>query len=271
MESTYPSPKRRRDLIVFFVLAFALSWMIGVPLALGNQGIMRPFLPPWAHYLYAYGPMLSALLVTWLSEGRQGLRELGSRMAMWRVRPIWWVVALSPLLLGLVVVLILNMTALGDISLSTIGEVQFLPPLGIGALLLWILTFGIGEETGWRGYALPRLQFGRSAFLATFILWFFWALWHLPAFFYLYDPAILPGWLIGQFAGAILFTWLFNSAAGSILIVAVWHGCFNFITSSQAGDGLLAAVISTIVMIWAVVILVVFKTKNLSRMEKVIK
>lgn len=271
MEQSYSSQKRTRDLSVYFVLAFAFSWLIGIPLALSNQGLIKPFLPPWAHYLFGYGPMLSALLVTWLSEGRQGLREIGSRMVMWKVRPIWWIVALSPLALGLVVALILNLAMASGITVSTIGEVQFLPPLGMGALLLWILTFGFGEETGWRGYALPRLQFGRSAFFATVILWFFWALWHLPAFFYLYDPAIAPMWLIGQFAGAILFTWLFNSSAGSILIVAIWHGCFNFISSSQAGNGLLAAVVSTIVMVWAVVILVVFKLPNLSHLKKVVK
>jgi membrane protease YdiL (CAAX protease family) len=215
--------------------------------------------------------MLSALIVTWISEGRPGLRDIGSRMVMWNVRPIWWIVALSPLILGFAIALILNMVTTSEISLSALGEVQFLPPLGIGALLLWILTFGIGEETGWRGYALPRLQDGRSAFIATVILWFFWALWHLPAFFYLYNPAILIGWLFGNFAGAILFTWLFNSSSGSILIVAIWHGCFNFITSSEAGDSLRAAVVSTMVMIWAVVIVLVFKPSNLSHMNKIIK
>jgi len=213
--------------------------------------------------------MLSALAVAGFSEGRQGLRDLFSRMVKWNVRPLWWAVAVSPLVLGLGVVLVLNLTSGSSISLSTLGEVKFLPGLGIGALFLWVFTFGFGEETGWRGYALPRLQSGRSAFLATVILWFFWALWHLPAYFYLYDPAIAPGWLIGQFAGAILFTWLFNSSTGSVLIVAIWHGCFNFITSSQAGSGLLAAVVSTVVMVWAVIILVAFKFRNLSHAEKV--
>jgi membrane protease YdiL (CAAX protease family) len=215
--------------------------------------------------------MLAAILVTWASEGRQGLKELGSRMVKWNVRPIWWIVALSPLAIGLATALALNAFAGSQISLRTIGEVQFLPPLGLGALLLWIVTFGIGEETGWRGFALPRLQFGRSAFAATVIVWFFWALWHLPAFFYLYDPSIAPLWLIGQFAGAILFTWLFNSASGSILMVALWHGCFNFISSSQSGDGLLAAIVSTIVMLWAVAIVIVCKPRNLSFSEKTVK
>jgi membrane protease YdiL (CAAX protease family) len=214
--------------------------------------------------------MLSALILTWISEGRSGLRDIGSRIAMWNVRPIWWIVALSPLVLGFAVALILNMITGSEIRLSALGEVQFLPPLGIGALVLWILTFGIGEEIGWRGYALPRLQVGRSALFATIILSIVWALWHLPAFFYLFDPAIAIGWGIGLFAGAIVFTWLFNSSGGSILIVAIWHGCFNFITSSDAGNGMLAAVVSTIVMVWAVVVVVIFKPATLSHTNKVV-
>lgn len=266
----YSHPRTKTGhLVAYFALAYAISWSIAIPLALANQGIIEPILPQWAHYFVAYGPILSALIVTWITEGRPGLREIGSRIAMWNIHPMWWIVALSPLVLGFVVALSLNVVTGSQIRLATLGEVQFLPPLGMGALFLWVFTFGIGEEVGWRGYALPRLQNGRSALAATIILWIFWALWHLPAFFYLYDPAILIGWLIGQFAGAILFTWLFNSSGGSILIVAIWHGCFNFIASSDAGNGLLAAVVSTIVMIWAVVVILVFKPATLSHTNKV--
>jgi len=90
----------------------------------------------------------------------------------------------------------------------------------------------------------------------------------LPQFFYLFDTSIAIGWVIGLFAGAIVFTWLFNSVEGSILIVAIWHGCFNYISASNAGNGLLAAVVSTIVMIWAVVVVFVYKPKTLSRKDK---
>jgi membrane protease YdiL (CAAX protease family) len=264
--STFPNDSK--NLIAYFILAYAISWAIAVPLALGKQGIISPILPQWTHYFAAYGPMLSALIVTWITQGQSGLRELGKRMIKWRVLPIWWIAALSPLIIGFTVVLILNLVTGSQINLSTLGDVKFLPPLGIGALVLWTLTFGIGEETGWRGYALPRLQKDRTALSATIILAVLWALWHLPQFFFLYDPAIAIGWVIGLFAGAIVLTWLYNSSMGSILIVAVWHGCFNFITSSNAGNGIIAAIVSAVVMVWAIVVILLFKPKDLSKQKR---
>jgi hypothetical protein len=75
-------------------------------------------------------------------------------------------------------------------------------------------------------------------------------------------------WALGLFAGAIVFTWLLNSTEGSIPIVAIFHGCFNYITSSNAGKGLLAALISTIVMIWALVVVIVYKPRTLSSKDR---
>jgi uncharacterized protein len=59
------------------------------------------------------------------------------------------------------VIVLFNLVMDSRITLASLGNVTFLPPLGIAALPLWLLTFGSGEEVGWRGYALPRLQRGR--------------------------------------------------------------------------------------------------------------
>jgi len=212
--------------------------------------------------------MLSALIVTLATQGQKGIKELWGRITKWRVGGLWWFAALSPLIVGLFVALVMNLLTAKRLTFSDLGRIHFLPPLGIGALFLWVLTFGIGEEIGWRGYALPRLQKNRNALYATMILAFFWALWHLPQFFYLFDTSIAIGWIIGLFAGAIVFTWLFNSAEGSILVVAIFHGCFNYISASAAGNGLLAAIVSTMVMIWAVAVVFLYKPKTLSTKVK---
>jgi membrane protease YdiL (CAAX protease family) len=257
---------KKRPLLAFFVLAYTLSWMVEIPLALEAQGITQTTIPFSAHYLAAYGPMLSALIVTGVTSGSRGLRELLGRMKRWRVSPGWWLVAVAPLGLYIVVAVALWLIQGVPIDVVAMGQVDFLPALGLAALPMWILTFGIGEETGWRGFALPRLQEGRSALRATIILWIFWALWHLPLFFYSYEVSVLPGFLTGLLAGAIVFTWLYNSTSGSVLMVALWHGTFNFTTACvTCKTSVSAAVISALVMVWAVVIVLHFKPARLSR------
>ena len=247
----------------YFFLTYAISWSIGIPLAFAHQGIIPAILPAWTHYLIPFGPMLAALIVTGMSQGLPGLRDLVRRMFLWRACPKWWIIAFSPLLLGYLILVILNRASGSALGLSDLGAVSYLPPLGTGALLLWIFTFGLGEETGWRGFALPRLQKGRSALAATLILATFWAFWHLPQFFYVLDPAFAAGWVIGLFAGAVLLTWLYNSTKDSILMVAIWHGCFNFMTASTAETGFLPAILSLIVIFWAVFVIIRYKPKYL--------
>jgi uncharacterized protein len=81
------SPHKTRDLVLYFVLAYAISWSIGIPLALKHQGILALSIPDWMHYFVAYGPLLSAVLVTLFSEGGAGLKKLAARMGMWKVGP----------------------------------------------------------------------------------------------------------------------------------------------------------------------------------------
>ena len=269
MAADKSNPAKGHPLLMFFVLAYALSWAVEIPLALRARGLITAPIPWSLHYLAAYGPMAAAVVVTGVTDGQKGLRELFGRMLKWRVRPMWWLVALAPLVLYALVAVVLRFAQGQWPDLAALGHIDFLPNLGAGALLVWFLTFGLGEETGWRGYALPRLQRGRSALSATVILWGFWALWHLPLFFYLYDAAIIVGFLLGLLAGAITFTWLHNSAGGSILLVAVWHGAFNFVTGCvSCKTGIAAAVVSTLVMVWAVVVVVWFKPATLSGADK---
>jgi membrane protease YdiL (CAAX protease family) len=156
-----------------------------------------------------------------------------------------------------------------------LGEVDYLPYLGIvGAFILWLLTFGLGEELGWRGYALPRLQKRRSALTATLILGVAWAFWHLPAFFYkdtyvaMGLMAGLPLLLISILAASIVFTWLYNSTPGSLLMVILFHAVFDFLSVSRAGGDNVAVIMSAVVMVWAVLVVILFEPANLVHEKK---
>lgn len=261
--------------IAYFVLAFVLSWAIELPLAASAQGWLRIPVPPALHYLASFGPLVSALIITAATEGRPGVRHLLAGVVKWRVGRGWVLVALSPIALFGVAAIVGYTTNGTWPNLVLLGEVDYLPYLGVGgAFLLWLLTFGVGEEIGWRGYALPRLQQGQSALTATLILGTVWALWHLPAFFYR-DTYMamglvtgLPLFLLSLLAASIMFTWLYNSTQGSLLMVIVFHALFDLLSVSRAGGGYAASMMSAGVMIWAVLIVILFKPMNLSHENK---
>lgn len=260
----------RRQLVTFFVLAYGLSWAVEIPLAASAQGWTRLSFPFALHYVAAYGPLLAACITTWWSEGSGGLKHLLGRLLRWRVRPgRWWLAALAPLWLFVLVVVALRVFRGAWVDVAALGQVNYLPALGPAAFVFWVLTFGIGEETGWRGFALPRLQRGHSALAATLVLAVFWVLWHLPTFFYLetyvqLGLTVLPGFVLGIVAGAVVFTWLYNGTQGSLLMVAVGHASLNFVTASPAGDQTVAAAISAVIMVWAVVVVLVWKPATLA-------
>ena len=248
---------RRHSLTVYFILAYFISWSIWSPLVLSAQGLIHLEIPPAWHLAGAFGPFLSALVVTSITTGFQGVRELIGRVCQWRVGIKWWLVALSPVALYLVAALVQGLIE-GSIDFGGFGSVNELPELPwlIGWLVM-IVTFGLGEETGWRGFVLPRLQNSHLAAGATWRLVLLWLGWHLPMF--LYKQSFIEmglfgaiGWAVSLAFGAVLLTWLYNSSKGSILMVVVWHGTFNAAVSATGGN--IAMITSIMVIIWAIIV-----------------
>jgi CAAX protease family protein len=271
-----PAWIKKHPLVAYFVLAFAISWAFELPLVAVKQGWIQLPIPFALHYLAAFGPMLAALCVTAISQGRGGLRRLLGGLLEWNVGFRWILFSfLSPIAL-FVVAAVARYVVSGDWpDLSLLGQVDYLPNLGVaGAVLLWLLTFGLGEEIGWRGFALPRLQQGHNALAASLILSLPWAFWHLPAFFYKATymsmglAAGFPMLLISLMAAAIIFTWLYNSTRGSLVPVVVFHALFDLLSASSAGGSSAAAIMSAVPMIWAVLVVILYKPTNLSRSEK---
>lgn len=263
---------RLRSFVRYGIIAYAISWAIEIPLALRAQGFIQADIPFAIHYLAAFGPFVAGIVCTWREGGPAGLKELFGRTVKWHVEPVWWVVALSPLLLFLIVSLLLRIVQGAWISVAILGRFDFLPNLGLASILVWLATYGFGEEIGWRGYFLPRLQRDRTAWSATLILWVVWAAWHAPSFFYLNtatSPGMLIGFLVGVLAGAVFLTWLYNSSGGSVLIVAVWHALFDYATAcTECKSGVVAAAVSTLVIVWAVAIFFLYRSANLSSKQR---
>ena len=165
------------------------------------------------------------------------------------------------------------MTALAPLGFLTVGVAVVagtgeLPPAasfisysGAAAsapvVLVAVAVNVFGEEAGWRGYALPRLQARLGALRGTLVLTAVWALWHAPMFVVLagyrgFSVLTVPGFLVGLTAGALVLTSLYNHTGRSILACAVWHGSYNLAAGTTAADGTIAAVTTAAVIFWAV-------------------
>jgi membrane protease YdiL (CAAX protease family) len=207
-------------------------------------------------------PLVAALIVTTRYEGMVGLAHLGRRMVRVRVPVRWWAFAVSPLLVLALVLLVdvavgRQLPAAHDFARFS-GVPSQWGAVGVGAII--IMVNGFGEESGWRGYALPHLQRRHQPLIATMIVAGLWAGWHLPMFFVVegfrsFTVAITVGWVLGLFCGAIVLTWLYNRSR-SVLLVALWHGTYNIISGTSAATGLLAAVSTSLVIVLAVVLAV---------------
>jgi membrane protease YdiL (CAAX protease family) len=254
--------------IAYFALAYFFSWCAYVPLALQGQGWISG-IPNWLHLAAGYGPLLAAFLLTAWTGGGAGMRELLVRMTRWRIGWGWLAAAFSPLAVFGIVVLVMRLVTGTWQAAGGFGKVAEWPELNWAAgWLAWILISGLGEETGWRGFALPRLQARYSARDASLILGLLWAGWHAPAFFYNYELSLFSvlAFVIGIVAGAMVLTWLYNSTGGSVLATILWHGTYN--AAVAGSDGAVAAAVTAAVILAFVLIVRRYGPETLSHRPK---
>jgi membrane protease YdiL (CAAX protease family) len=240
---------KRHPIITFFVLTYAIAW---------------GFLPVEAVRFEAGAPLVAALIVILLTQGLSGLTQLGLRMIRWRVRWYWYVVAIA---LPLSVVML---TAGLNIALG--ASVPSLASYGSFSTVLIVFSVrlvnpgdgALGEEPGWRGFALPGLQSTLSPLVSTLILGTLVTGWHVPLLFLedgLLQPQIVVGFLLGTMAVTFWYTWMFNRTGGSVLITLVSHAAQGTITigglwsvgADFARANLLLGVVASVVAVGLVV------------------
>ncbi|NMC13549.1 MAG: CPBP family intramembrane metalloprotease [Chloroflexi bacterium] len=209
---------RKHPMLFFILLTFLISWL---PWYSGGQGI------------FVFGPTLAGLLTTVLIAGKEGLQEITLRAIRWRVGWKWWLIALFlPALLTLAAIYI-NVLLGGSIpSFTFIKQGWYLLPV---FFVITLVGGPLGEEFGWRGFALPRLQEKWNPILASVIIGSIWGLWHLPQFFnpsaihYELGLTYFPLYILAEIGLATLMTWVYNKTKGSLLVGGfIYHNADNF-------------------------------------------
>lgn len=222
-------------LLAFVAFAFAWSWVIGFAGARIKGDF--PMLSSLLLIAAGFGPSLAGLIVVTAFSSRREQRDWIARSINWRMDWRWFALSfLLPPAIMLVAVYI-------DLSLGG----AFTPSIAVGQLPLLILNFALvlviggplGEEFGWRGYAMPALQARVGWRLASLIIGVVWGVWHLPLFFLAgtaQSQMPIAIFMFNIMAGSVLFGWLYQKSKGSVLPVIVLH------TSLNAWSGILILV-----------------------------
>jgi uncharacterized protein len=268
---------RRFPVTSYFVLAYSISWLLWAPLwlpAIGVHGLPKL---PYHHALGAWGPLIAALLVSRVELGPAGPADLLQRMVLWRGQLAWVAIALlGPLALFALAVLGASLLTGGAASFEGFGRAREFPESSpLGFLFYNIVSFGYGEEVGWRGFVLPRLQAKHSALVSTLLLSIGWALWHAPLFFYRpgytsMGVAGIVGWVFSLVTGAVLLTWLYNSSRGSLLAVALFHAAIDVVFTSEGASSVVVNAVGALVTLWGIGVLIVGGPAFLSKHGKVV-
>ena len=196
---------RRRELVIFFVLCYLIGWS-----AL-----------PWGTFI-AFAPLISAIVVVSIAEGLPGLARLGRRVIRWRVNWIWYAAAIGLPLLVHAVAIGLNMaTGAAPPSLAQFST-WYTVFLVFGLHMINPTGGPLGEEPGWRGFAVPRLQSKWSPLASAAILGLVVAGWHLPLAFMPQFDLVLPD-VATTFLVTVWYAWLFNRTGGSVLLTLIAH------------------------------------------------
>jgi membrane protease YdiL (CAAX protease family) len=198
----------RYQLVIFFILAYALSWW---------PSLMEP------HSILPLGPLVAALTILPLVAGKAGVLDFLRRIVQWRVGLHWYALAL------LLPVALLSGAVGLNLLLGAQGETLQTPALlDVAGTFLFILIFiGLGEEPAWRGFALPRLMAGRSALAASLLLGVLHAIWHLPLFGLEYDLQNGLPWFLGLMGFTIVTTWVYLRTNGNLLLPILMHTSVN--------------------------------------------
>src|SRR3712207_4467334 len=218
----------RHPLVSFFVIAYAGSWLVELPYVRFADGAgLLPFnwpIPFWVSAVVApfAGPCLAAFVMAGVTGGRSGISRLLRRIVRWRVGLGWYLFAI----VGIPAIMVLGAIVLPGVLASyqtpALSLVLTYPVTFVVAL---IIGGPLGEEIGWRGFALPRLQRLHGPLVGSLILGPIHVFWHLPLYW-------VPQWgtprdtvldllwyFLAGFAATFIYAWLFNNTRGSVFLI----------------------------------------------------
>ncbi len=284
----------KQSLILYLALANGLTWLGWIPFLVvaSQQGYMLPVVENYqaflgrssagkslagpghvvlalAFRLAVYGPLVAAIVATLVESGTgtasERINRLFGRVTKWRVAGRWYARALwIPVCIALVPMLFGALTGLAPLDVSeALNFLLYLIPI----FLLQVLTSGLGEEPGWRGYLWPRLQARFPGEKAIWVAGVIWAVWHYPLTIYYALPQLagapffaavitvltmLAGQTMSLIGMTFIYVWMYTHT-GSLMLVIIFHALSNTFTTLVQGGGGMVMTLLMAFMPWVVV------------------
>jgi len=263
-----------KQLLTYFLLAYFISWIIWLPLYGHIFGLTNLPTLPYHHAIGGLGPLMASFITTWIFLKKDGLKKLLKKC--FQIKPLIYlaIALLSPFILAFVAMVMSYIINNTPINFSGLFSTKEFPQFSLFTFFIYnLLFFGFGEEVGWRGFALPRLQIKMNALTASILLTLFWALWHLPLFFYrpgyiTMEFAGIVGWIFSLLTGSILLTWLYNSSKAGILACAIFHSTIDIAFTADTSNQNLMNYMGVLITAWGILTILIFKPKNLAKIER---
>jgi membrane protease YdiL (CAAX protease family) len=216
-------------LLAFVLLAYGVTWTsIAVGFVGMNAGVLSEegSLVSLLAQLAAAGPLIAALVVRGVTEGRRGVLALGRATLQWRASPLWY----AFIFVGIPTLMLTGMSLAHGAAFSEplrASWPMFLTRFPVLVLAVALFT-GLAEEPGWRGYALASANRRFRPWTAALIVSVVWALWHLPnALFSVGGLAMMAAHVPATVVNGLVQAWVFNATRGSVFIAMLVHGSMN--------------------------------------------
>lgn len=256
---------RQHPVISYFILTFVLTWG-GMALVIGLDGFpiaseQLETLGPLVYIAMLIGPSVAGILMTYLLDKGQGLRELRSHLLKWRVNIRWYAITLlTAPIVALVILLVLSLLSpeFSPALLSADNKLMLLLSWFVGGFMI-----GLFEELGWTGFAVPRMRKHYSMITTGLVVGFLWGAWHF-----------LPFWEIDSFTATLpfalllarLFSWLppyrilmvwVYDRTESLLLVILMHASLVatlqiIVPIELAGSHLLIWLVAWAIALWII-------------------
>ncbi len=237
--------------VAFFVLTYLFTALLWWPIlrsgqSLSGQGGLAGRLALLL-LLATVAPSLVGIVMAAIEGGGRGLRELLGQVLRWRFGLGWYALALLLMPLVWLVALFVGRLFGGP---TPVVRLDFLIPVA-----------AIGEEFGWRGYALPRLQGRLGALGAALVIGPIWAVWHLPYYAYPASHPLPLGidftlFALSLISESVLATWVYNSTGGSVLATILYHHSIHLASLVPVVPGVVGTVVLTLVTMAAAAVAV---------------